>query len=682
MIKLIKEKGAGLIFSISLMAIAVLFLGGCNSLSRDELRDQIDENTIDADFDFATTTTHSVSIKALGNDGTPFKTVPITVAIPITKDSFATVLKGYTNANGVFESQISLDNNCTEVLVSTPYIGLPPNHCLQVEQLGSYTIQHAGADVPGINYPVYANKNSHTSKYAYMGTWDNNGVPKYKKSQRDVIPQSMLDDINSSLPEYKPVPQYNAQYLSNSVETNTKIVKKADVWVTFVHEGAGYKNVLGYYTYNLNNPPNSPADINDLNIVFPNVSYAGSGGGLVSGDKVHLGQFAAGTGIGWFLVANGYNASSKTVGAGNWIVYSDANLNPEPNANQRQHMVQLYDETRDLIILGFEDILRNNGGCDNDFNDAIFYLSANPIEAIERNNLEAVKKAIDSDGDGVYDYDDEFPLDPTKSASSYSPSTTTSGSLCFEDNWPNMGDYDFNDMVVDYQYTYYTNGSNELTELKAVYTLRAIGASMHNGFGVEFGIDPSAVKSVYGGKYTESYVSLAANGTEQNTSKASIIVFDDAHKQLRKGPNSIYANTDNPNALVNPEEFTVTIKFNSGVNPADLGKAPYNCFVVVNGNRGREVHMVDNTPTDLADEGLFGTGADASEPAVRRYYQNKDNMPWVLHTPISLVYPKEKQNIIEGYPYFKEWAKSEGRTYGDWYSDKVGYRNNSKLFKP
>ena len=77
-----------------------------------------------------------------------------------------------------------------------------------------------------------------------------------------------------------------------------------------------------------------------------------------------------------------------------------------PNSNQLPHPPLLYDETRDLIILGFEDILRNNSGCDNDFNDAIFYVSANPIEAIERSNLESVKKAIDSDGDGVYDYDD------------------------------------------------------------------------------------------------------------------------------------------------------------------------------------------------------------------------------------------------------------------------------------
>jgi LruC domain-containing protein len=663
--------------------IAATLLSSCTDYGKDDLLNEIEENTISQDFDFKTTKDYSLKIRALSPSGDPMQYVPILLSVPMSedKDSFVKVFKGFTAEDGFLKAELSLSVNIENVLVQTTYIGLPQNHFLRAEQIEDYTIQIEGRDIPGVEYPVVAHKNSYTSKYNYLGQWDNDGVPKYKKTVRDIIPQSMLNDINSSLPESKPVPTYNPNYIATTAETNTKVVKKADVWVTFVHEGAGYKNVLGYYTYNSNNPPKGISDISKLNIVFPNVSFKGSGGGLVSGDKVYLGQFDPGVSIGWFVVANGYSASSQTVGAGNWIVFSDPNLNPEPNASQRNHMVQLYDETRDLIILGFEDILRNNGGCDNDFNDAIFYVTANPIEAIERKNLEGLKKAVDSDGDGVYDFDDEFPLDPTKSASSYSPTSSTSGSLCFEDNWPNMGDYDFNDMVVDYKYTYYTNSANDITELKAEYKLRALGASYHNGFGVQFQVAPSAIKSVYGSQLTESYVSVAANGCENGQSKAIIIVFDDAHKHLRRSPGSIYANTDNPNELVSPVDFTLTIKFNTGVKPSELGKAPYNCFIVVDGNRGREVHMIDYEGTDKADQNLFGTGADRSLPEIGRYYQNKDNMPWVLHTPETLVYPLEKENIMDCYTNFSKWARSEGREYADWYSNKSGYRNNNKLFR-
>jgi len=668
--------------------LLVLFMGfltlwSCRDYTKEELDEMIDENTVSQSFKFKTTATQSVSILAHSNNGKPFKGVPVSISIPITEDSFALVFKGHTNNKGILETELELDLNVSHVLVTTNYIGLPGQHYIRKDLLYGLDISQQGTEVPGVSFPVFSNKrNTYTSKYAYLGTWDSKGVPKYKKHQRDVISQSMLNDINSSLPEYKPVPTFNAQYLANGVETNTKVIEKADVWVTFVHEGAGYKNVLGYYTYPIDTPPSSIADIDDLNIIFPNASYQGLGGGLVSGDKVHLGQFEAGIAIGWFLVANGYSSSSNSVGSGNWIVFSDPVLNPESNPALKQHMVQLYDETRDLIILGFEDIRRDNGGCDNDFNDAIFYVTANPIEAIERSNLEAVKKSVDSDGDGVLDFDDEFPYDPGKSAVSYSPSVSTNGSLCFEDNWPNMGDYDFNDLVVDYNYTYYTNGSNELTELKAEYTMRAIGASMHNGFGVQFEISPDKIKSVDGCEYTENYINLSSNGTEAGQNKATIIVFDDAHKHMQRAGNGKYVNTDDPSTVVAPVKFTVIVKFNNGVNPTDLGKSPYNCFLVSNGNRGREVHMVDYQPTDLANTNLFQTAADNSEPEVRRYYQNKDNMPWVLHTPQTLVYPLEKTNIYECYPYFDDWAKSEGRSYTDWYQDKSGYRVNSKLFNP
>ncbi len=678
-LKLLKPSARNQILAI---ASFILLLSSCQNVSKEDLVNDIKENTI-SDFDFKTTKDYMFKVQAISPSGEPLQYVPITLAIEVAKDSFERVFKGFTSHDGILKAELSLDVNITDVLIQTTYVGLPQNHYIPVELIEDYIIQNTGSDYPGQTLPVVAHKGvTYPDKYAYMGTWNSLGVPNYKKTVRDVIPQAMLDDINGSLPEGKPVPTYNPDYIATSAETNTNIIKKADVWVTFVHEGAGYKNVLGYYTYSTNNPPSSINDISKLNIVFPNVSFSGSGGGLVSGDKVYLGQFDPGVSIGWFVVANGYLSTTQTVGAGNWIVFSDPNLNPEPNASQRNHMVQLYDETRDLIILGFEDILRNNSGCDNDFNDAIFYVTANPIEAIERTNLEGLKKAVDSDGDGVYDFDDEFPFDPTKSASSYSPATTTTGSFCFEDNWPNMGDYDFNDMVVDYKYTYYTDASNYLTELKAEYTLRAIGASMHNGFAVQLGVAPSAIKSVYGCELTESYVSVASNGCENGQSQATIVVFDDAHKQLPRTSGSIYANTDNPNELADPVTFTVTIKLNAGVNPSSLGKAPYNCFIIVNGNRGREVHMVDYPGTDKVDLNYYGTAADRSNPDIGRYYQNQDNMPWVLHTPVTMVYPLEKENIYDCYPYFKDWARSEGRTYTDWYQDKPGYRVNSRLFKP
>jgi hypothetical protein len=228
--------------------------------------------------------------------------------------------------------------------------------------------------------------------YQFLGSYTSDGTPLYFVTS-DVISTSTMTLVNNSLPENYPVPTYNPQYISSGYDTDVIIDSLADVWVTFVKEGAGYKNVLGFYTYDLNNPPTTAPTASQITIVFPNVSAQGSGGSLVAGNKVKIGTFPAGTGIGWVLLANGWNGTAVTNGL--WRLFSNPNFNPESDPNLRQHNVLLNDPENQRIILGFEDIRRDNNSCDNDFNDAIFYVSANPYEALRITNTADISSATD-----------------------------------------------------------------------------------------------------------------------------------------------------------------------------------------------------------------------------------------------------------------------------------------------
>ncbi len=231
------------------------------------------------------------------------------------------------------------------------------------------------------------------SQYQYLGTYNGDGVPDYLDG-RDNVPSSLLDDIAASLPESQPVPTYNPQLISSGYDTDIVVTDSADVWVTFVDEGAGYRNVLGFYTYDLSNPYTSAPPQNEVTIIFPNVSKQFSGGGLITGDRVKIGTFPPNTGIGWVLIANAW--SSGSVGSGNWILYSNPDFNPESNASDRYHNVLLNDTENNLIVLGFEDIRRDLPSCDQDFNDALFYVTANPIEAISRDNFATITRSDES----------------------------------------------------------------------------------------------------------------------------------------------------------------------------------------------------------------------------------------------------------------------------------------------
>ncbi len=226
--------------------------------------------------------------------------------------------------------------------------------------------------------------------YNFLGSYTADGTPLYFV-ESDIVTAETLNLVKNSLPENYPVPTYNPQYISSGYGTDIIIDSLADVWVTFVSEGAGYKNVLGFYTYDINNPPTTAPTASQITIIFPNVSAKGSGGSLLAGHKVKIGTFQPGTGIGWVLLANAWNGTTVTNGL--WRLFSNPDFNPEANPVLRQHNVLLNDPTNQRVIMGFEDIRRDYSNCDQDFNDAVFYISSNPYEAIRSNNLADVSSA-------------------------------------------------------------------------------------------------------------------------------------------------------------------------------------------------------------------------------------------------------------------------------------------------
>lgn len=223
-----------------------------------------------------------------------------------------------------------------------------------------------------------------SAQFKYLGTFNGDGVPDYLIGT-DEVPQKFLADIGASLPEGFPVPTYNPQYISSGYDTNIRLLDSAAVFVSFVGEGAGYRNVLGFYTYDLDNPYTSVPPQDEITIIFPNVSALNSGGGLISGNRVKIGDFPANTGIGWVLIADGWKGGQVTLG--NWVLFSNPDFNPESEASDRFHNVLLKDSENELIVLGFEDIRRDYQSCDQDFNDALFYITANPYTAIAKENF-------------------------------------------------------------------------------------------------------------------------------------------------------------------------------------------------------------------------------------------------------------------------------------------------------
>ena len=600
------------------------------------------------DFDYATSKNLSVQLDVpdfLSN-------AVVTLYTKSGNQDSVAVGRGGFNAGGRLVKNLVLSSRADSLLIFSSYTGLVNEVRLPIEGSSlsfDYRPLYERDGSSGKNKVVHrpfkwpasiAGK----SDFTYIDTYDGAGVPDNLVFP-DVVQQNLLDDINASLPENVPggIPNSNPDFLAGK-ETNLILTKEADVWVTFVSEGAGYRNSLGYYSYPVGQEPTTVEELTRL-VIFPNVSMVGSGGGLVPGDRAYLGRFPANTVVGWFLVANGWNGS--VTGNGNGIYYSNPDFNPEGSADKRTHMVLLYDEAREITLLGFED-LRRDVATDDDFNDAVFYARSNPVDAIQIGNLAQIEVANDSDGDGVNDELDDFPFDPNQAFNNFSPAANSTGKLVYEDLWPNQGDYDFNDLVVDYNFNSIANADNLITTLEGSFTIEHIGGAFHNGFGFVLPISPDNIASVSGQNLNGGYETVAANGTETGlgSNETVILVAGDAFD-------------------LEGQTLDITITFANPQDQIALGEVPYNPFLIVNGDRTREVHLPDLPPTSKA-AGL-GTADDFSNSGLNRYYKTATNLPWAMNIYDGFEAPPESIPITIQYPRFVNWANSGGTQDLDWY---------------
>lgn len=652
-------------------------------------------------FLFTTSKTIQLSVFVKTNTNKALKGVALNIYTIKAKGVLGNkIYTGFSDASGLMSATITIPAYIDTLIIDPEYLGLLRNtKAVITNNTITGTIggnkSYAGSIIGSMDlkFPAYQknqirfnstdmvqNKNingvSTNTIFSYLSPYDSDGKPTVL-APSDEIDAAILESLNASLPEREDVRDHHPEYLNSNASSNLIIEKNADVWITFVSEGAGYRNSIGFYTYPTNTPPSSLSDITAIKFIFPNASLEGGNGSLYSGEKVKIGNFNAGTTIGFVIFSNGWDDSKVDIS--NDAFFSNDYLNPESTADLRRHTVLLKYGSK--YIIGFDDINRD-WGSDHDFNDVLVYASANPTDAISNQNVRIADSPIDTDLDGVNDLLDEFPTDPNRAYTNYYPAKDAWANIAFEDQWPVSGDYDLNDLVVKYQYKWVCNGSNQVVELFANYAPIASGATYQNGFGVQFPFTASNIQSVTGYHHTDNYISLNANGTEASQSNAVIIPFDNCRSLIKPvSASSPMINTDMSLAKVQGDTTKLKISFTSPLSMASFGIAPFNPFIICDKKRGFEVHLPGMLPTDLIDKTQFGKGVDNTNPASNTYFVTKQNYPWALNFMDNYIYPIEQKSIGDAYLKFFNWAGSGGRDFSDWNSNTTsGYRNNSLLY--
>jgi LruC domain-containing protein len=639
------------------------------------------------------------------------------------------VQKGITDKNGVYRASLVLPADLSSIVVKVNYIGII-SEPIKVEikngsakaRFDDQSAQALNVVTPHTATPLRASTRTINYTYQYLngfGNWTSLGKPNTLLSNSSKVTTSILSTINATLPEGQPVPTHpiHQHYITPDSSANLVLNQAGEIFLTFVHEGAGYLNSVGYYLYDAANPPSSVSDISGRMIMaYPNFSFQNSGGAMQSGNRVQL-KYYNSTNNTW---SNTFPAGTGSDPVLNYQTYKSQGMTLAKSAQT----VLLIDPVNQTLVLGMEDILRHHGG-DQDFNDAVMLVDVTPFSAIQTSGIvtrdpvdpatthtASIKpvddpQAQDSDSDGVTDPFDAFPNDPTQAFVSSFPAVGDYGTLVFEDLWPKLGDYDFNDAVFDYNIKQITNASNQLVEIQAEYVVNALGGGFHSGFGFSTQLTPNQVASVSYTWEKDGVVQVGAppihyttdrlaNGLEANQSKAVVIMFDDGYDLLTPSLTSrpYYANVVPSEPQHTAGRVTVSLKLTQPVSASAIGTAPFNPFLIANGlywGRALEIHLPGMAPTDKVDPNLFMTEHDTSNSAAGRYYLDSNDRPWAMNLPTKFTYLNEVLDqpggsvslgldLRDAYLQFNGWVSSSGVSSKDWFRDMPNYRDTSKLY--
>lgn len=506
--------------------------------------------------------------------------------------------------------------------------------------------------------------------YTFLSSYNNYGRPSnINKNQNgddifQLVSSELLNEIDVELSESSSVVDRHPDWIRKSDIITTD---NCDITLTFVNEGAGYKNALSYYVYDLENPPTKFNDVDDIYIIFPNASKSDSGGEMLSGDTIQLVYevleyttdnnkryatsvnytFPANKGISFVIHTNRWNNNGTPqafLSVGHLMYSSDPILNPEPTDSLKNHFVNFRSSVEpDKIIYGIEDVLRIRPWCDHDFNDLVFYIKPTPINSI-------------------------LPV----SYNSTSQQKFKGTILCEDLKDRKNADLDYNDLVMEYEVSENIVGS-KITSITIKIQANSRGATLNHDFGV---VIPN-IKNMDGVKiFREEYISYSDTKTFYNETASiynngtdRVPIIKNTTKFLPHNT-SWATNTITGNLEIIPSYAILRILFPAGgIERSEINNKyfPYNFYMRV---------YRDNTY-------MWDLYSDNDYTDVSQYLKNKGithkKKIFILEDVVGFRHPIEKQPLRKVYYKFEDYL-SGNMFYRAWYLTK--WAKNELLYPP
>lgn len=254
------------------------------------------------------------------------------------------------------------------------------------------------------------------------------------------------------------------------------------------------------------------------------------------------------------------------------------------------------------------------------------------------------------------------------------------GTLLFEDLWPAYGDYDFNDMVVNYKVQLYMNNKNKVDAMLIGVRVKAVGGSLPYDLYLSLqGVRGGEIDQIepYHSENAHKDAALVALNSANNVKNAAVLKFENIRPNANKPAGAIYLNTEEGYEMADDDLVYVSylVSFRNSIAYTALSFDTFDFYLGrtrESDGRRMEIHMGGFKPSidALSDYNAIQQGNSNIDNAARPYYSN-DNLVWAINIPSDIRHGYERVDFMQAYPQFKDWAQSGGTQAHDWYEKGV-----------
>ncbi|MEG0518008.1 MAG: LruC domain-containing protein [Bacteroidales bacterium] len=257
------------------------------------------------------------------------------------------------------------------------------------------------------------------------------------------------------------------------------------------------------------------------------------------------------------------------------------------------------------------------------------------------------------------------------------------GTVLFEDLFPALGDYDFNDCVMSYQVAVefpWKNGKYDTQHTKQIrihLRLRAIGGVLaFTPYVRVAGLDKSIVSMpnppynnpayVNPGIYNDTKDGVQVSLVDSKLTQDVVVEFKNLNaRNPFRLPGTAFYNTEHGETIKHDQltEVFVYLSFSRELEVRSLLDEKIDIFLA-SADKTKEIHVKGFYPV-FSEYDFNRAGVDKKIP-----YASDKNLVWGIKIPkgSKFLHVAEKINFCDAYKDFAPWVTSGGTTNKDWYN--------------